>query len=58
MDDREIRPPTLLALEFARHSQAEFLQVLSEPERHTLIGLLRRVLRADDEARLRTRVAP
>jgi DNA-binding MarR family transcriptional regulator len=36
----------------ARRSQAEFLQVLSEPERETLIALLRRVLRADDEARL------
>lgn len=37
----------------AQRSQAEYLQVLSEPERQTLIALLRRVLVADDEARLR-----
>jgi DNA-binding MarR family transcriptional regulator len=32
----------------ARHSQAEFLQALSEPERQTLVTLLRRVLSAAD----------
>lgn len=37
----------------AQRSQAEYLQVLSESERQTLIALLRRVLVADDEARLR-----
>jgi hypothetical protein len=30
-----------------------YLQVLSEPERQTLIALLRRVLVADDKARMR-----
>lgn len=51
---------TLLAslLEFADRSQTEFLQVLSEPERETLISLLGRVLRADDTARLQTKPAP
>lgn len=43
---------------FASRSQEEFLQALSEPERETLIELLRRVLRADDEARLRAKVSP
>jgi DNA-binding MarR family transcriptional regulator len=38
-------------LAVARRSQAEYLQVLSEPERRTLIALLRRVLVADDVAR-------
>jgi DNA-binding MarR family transcriptional regulator len=37
--------------EVAQRSQREFLQVLSEPERETLIALLHRVLRTDDEAR-------
>jgi DNA-binding MarR family transcriptional regulator len=37
----------------AQRSQAEYFKVLSEPERQTLIGLLRRVLVSDDEARLR-----
>jgi hypothetical protein len=39
-------------LAVARRSQAEYLQVLSEPERRTLIALLRRVLVADDAARM------
>jgi len=39
--------------EVAQRSQAEFLQVLSERERKRLIALLRRVLQADDEARLK-----
>lgn len=43
---------------FATRSQEEFLQALTEPERETLIALLRRVLRADDEARLQAKVAP
>jgi DNA-binding MarR family transcriptional regulator len=38
--------------EVARRSQAEFLQVLTESERATLIRLLRRVLDADDETRV------
>lgn len=42
---------------FASRSQEEFLQALSEPERETLIELLRRVLRADDEARLRAKAS-
>jgi DNA-binding MarR family transcriptional regulator len=42
----------------AERSQAEFLQVLSKSERETLIALLRRVLRANDEARLATRLGP
>lgn len=42
----------------ARRSQEEFLQVLSDAERQTLIALLRRVLRADDELRLQARPAP
>jgi DNA-binding MarR family transcriptional regulator len=37
----------------AQRSQAEYFQVLSEPERQTLIALLRRVLVADDTARTR-----
>jgi DNA-binding MarR family transcriptional regulator len=37
--------------EVARRSQEEFLQVLSGPERQTLMTLLRRILAADDEAR-------
>lgn len=37
----------------AQRSQAEYLQVLSGPERQTLTALLSRVLVADDEARLR-----
>jgi DNA-binding MarR family transcriptional regulator len=37
--------------EVALRSQAEFLQVLSEAERQTLVKLLRRVLNADDNAR-------
>jgi DNA-binding MarR family transcriptional regulator len=37
----------------AQRSQAEYFKVLSELERETLIALLRRVLVADDEARLR-----
>jgi DNA-binding MarR family transcriptional regulator len=36
----------------AERSQAQFLDVLSEPERKTLLTLLYRVLRAHDEARL------
>lgn len=40
-------------LAVAKRSQAEYLKVLSEPERQTLIALLRRVLVADDEARVR-----
>jgi DNA-binding MarR family transcriptional regulator len=45
--------------EVARRSQAEFLQVLSEPEPEpeTLTALLRRVLQADDAARLQSKVA-
>jgi DNA-binding MarR family transcriptional regulator len=39
-------------LAVAQRSQAEYLQVLSEPERRTLIALLRRVLVADDAARM------
>lgn len=42
----------------ARRSQADFLHALSEPERETLVGLLRRVLQADDEARLEPKPAP
>ncbi|HTJ32698.1 MAG TPA: MarR family transcriptional regulator [Dactylosporangium sp.] len=38
-------------LEVAQRSQAEFLQVLSERERQTLLTLLRRVLSADDRSR-------
>jgi DNA-binding MarR family transcriptional regulator len=34
--------------EVAQRSQAEFLEVLSEAERETLIALLHRILRADD----------
>src|SRR3954454_6186637 len=37
----------------ARRSQAEFLGVLSPQERDTLLALLRKVLDADDELRLR-----
>jgi hypothetical protein len=37
-----------------QRSQAEYLQVLSESERQTLIALLRRVLVADDAARVRS----
>ena len=37
--------------EVALRSQAEFLQVLSESERQTLVTLLRRVLNADDKTR-------
>jgi DNA-binding MarR family transcriptional regulator len=44
--------------EVARRSQAEFLQALSEPERRTLIELLRRVLLANDEARLNAKLTP
>jgi DNA-binding MarR family transcriptional regulator len=44
--------------EVARRSQAEFLQVLSERERQTLIALLHRVLLADDQARLEAKAAP
>jgi DNA-binding MarR family transcriptional regulator len=40
--------------EVAERVQAEFLQELSEPERETLIALLRRVLLAGDKARIRT----
>jgi len=36
----------------AEHSQAQFLDVLSESERETLLGLLSRVLEAYDQARL------
>jgi DNA-binding MarR family transcriptional regulator len=36
----------------AERSQAEFLEVLSRSERKTLVGLLRRVLDASDQARL------
>jgi DNA-binding MarR family transcriptional regulator len=36
----------------ARRSQEEFLAVLSERERQTLLRMLRKVLRADDERRL------
>jgi DNA-binding MarR family transcriptional regulator len=36
--------------ELALRSQTEFLQVLSEPEREILMGLLRRILVADDMA--------
>lgn len=36
----------------ARRSQSNLLQVLSEPERDTLLTLLHRVLRAYDEGRL------
>jgi hypothetical protein len=39
-------------LAVAQRSQAEYLQVLSEPERRTLIALLRRVLIADDAVRM------
>lgn len=35
----------------AQRSQAEYFKVLSEPERQTLIALLRRILVADDKAR-------
>jgi DNA-binding MarR family transcriptional regulator len=37
----------------ARASQAQFLEVLSASERETLVALLRRVVDADDERRLR-----
>lgn len=37
----------------AHRSQTEFLQELSEPERQTLIALLRRVLHANDQTRIR-----
>jgi DNA-binding MarR family transcriptional regulator len=37
--------------DIAHRSEAECLQVLSEPERRTLTELLGRVVRADDEAR-------
>jgi DNA-binding MarR family transcriptional regulator len=42
--------------EVALRSQAEFLQTLSEPERQTLIMLLRRVLDAADRTRMPTEV--
>ena len=42
----------------ARDSQAEFLHVLSEPERETLVALLRRVVQAHDEARLAATAHP
>lgn len=37
--------------EVAQRSQAEFLEVLSDPERETLIALLRRIVDADDARR-------
>jgi DNA-binding MarR family transcriptional regulator len=40
----------------AERSQAEFLGMLSTPEREQLIALLRRVLLAHDQERLRTRL--
>ena len=42
----------------AERSQAEFLEVLSEPERAALLAMLRKILRANDEARLATRRQP
>lgn len=42
----------------AVRSQAEFLEALSESEREALLAMLRRVLRANDEARLATRRQP
>src|SRR4051794_4360875 len=36
----------------ALRSQSEFLHVLTPPEQQTLVSLLRRVLNADDKARL------
>src|SRR5262245_19982252 len=43
--------------EVALRSQAEFLEVLSEPERQTLIALLRRVVDADDRKRMHSEVS-
>ncbi len=60
-DDRRrqrvaLTPPGLDLLdrlrEIARRSQDEYLHVLSEDERRTLVDLLRRVVVADDEAHL------